>query len=85
MNWILAYINKFENLSYEKFKQMAVDPSLQPHEKVGFPDEYRKGKEPLIWRDIRSKLTNLSPSPEAHTRHGHRLQPLATTFNRSST
>jgi hypothetical protein len=39
---------------------MALDPSLLPHEKVGFPDAYRKGKEPLIWQDIQSKLTNLA-------------------------
>ncbi len=56
----LAYINKFENLNYEKFKQMALDPSLLPHEKVGFPDTYRQGKEPLIWQDICSKMTNLA-------------------------
>jgi hypothetical protein len=56
----LAYINKFENLDYEAFKQMAVDSSLLPHEKVGFPDAYRNGKEPLIWQDMLNKLSNLA-------------------------
>ncbi len=55
-----AYISKFENLDYETFKKMALDPTLLPHEKVGFPDAYRKDQEPLIWQDIQSKLTNTS-------------------------
>lgn len=55
-----TYISKFENLDYAAFKKMAVDPNLLPHEKVGFPTEYRQGKEPLIWQDIQSKLTNLN-------------------------
>jgi 2-polyprenyl-3-methyl-5-hydroxy-6-metoxy-1,4-benzoquinol methylase len=58
----LAYISKFENLNYDKFKQMAIDCSLLPCEKVGFPDIYREGKEHLIWHDIKSKLTNLNLS-----------------------
>src|SRR5579872_4674813 len=54
------YVSGFENLNYEKFKQLAVDPNLVPHEKVGFPDIYRKEKEPIIWQDILGKLTNLA-------------------------
>jgi len=54
------YISQFENLNYDKFKKMALDGSLLAHEKVGFPNTYRNGKESLIWQDICSKLTNLT-------------------------
>ncbi len=56
----LEYISKFENLDYEQFKQLALDPNLLPHEKVGFPGSYRGGKEPLIWQDIQNKMSNLA-------------------------
>jgi hypothetical protein len=48
-----------DKLTYEGFRELARDDSLSPHEKVGFPDSYRVGKEEAILRDIRSKLTNL--------------------------
>jgi hypothetical protein len=51
--------SRFENLGFEGFKALARDPSLSPHEKVGFPDAYRAGKEGPILRDIAGKLTNL--------------------------
>ena len=47
------------NLSFEKFRQLAKDDSLSRHEKVGFPDSYREGKEEEIFRDIRTKLRTL--------------------------
>jgi hypothetical protein len=52
--------SKFEDITYESFRRRATDPLLSPHEKVGFPDEYREGKEGLILDDILSKLTRLS-------------------------
>lgn len=51
---------KFEEITYESFRRRATDPSLSLHEKVGFPDAYREGKEGLILDDISSKLTRLS-------------------------
>jgi 2-polyprenyl-3-methyl-5-hydroxy-6-metoxy-1,4-benzoquinol methylase len=51
---------KFEQITYESFRRRATDPSLSLHEKVGFPDAYREGKEGLILEDITSKLTRLS-------------------------
>src|SRR5262249_30308173 len=54
------YLKRFQNLTYDDFKRLAKDPSLSCHEKVGFPDLYRKGKEELVWQDILAKLTNLS-------------------------
>ena len=52
--------SKFEDITYESFRRRATDPSLSPHEKVGFPDAYRAGKESLIFDDITSKLTRLA-------------------------
>lgn len=51
--------NTFENLTFEDFKRMAADPGLSRHEKVGFPDSYRQGKEGEIFDDICAKLRNL--------------------------
>ncbi len=39
--------SKFEDITYESFRRRATDPSLSLHEKVGFPDGYREGKETL--------------------------------------
>lgn len=50
---------RFKNLTYEGFRQLAKDDSLSAYEKIGFPNTYRKGKEAIIFRDIESKLTNL--------------------------
>jgi cyclopropane fatty-acyl-phospholipid synthase-like methyltransferase len=35
---------------------MALDDTLSPYEKIGFPDEYREGAEGAIFRDIAAKL-----------------------------
>lgn len=55
-----ANAEKFQNLNFESFRQLAKDDSLSPHEKIGFPDSYRDGKETLIFDDIKRKLPNLS-------------------------
>ncbi len=52
--------NRFENLTFDDFRKLATDPKLSRHEKVGFPDSYREGKEDDIFQDICGKLTNLS-------------------------
>jgi hypothetical protein len=54
------YNSRFENLTFEDFRRLAKDPTLSRHEKVGFPDNYRDGKEVDIFRDICEKLPNLS-------------------------
>lgn len=51
--------NRFADLTYDGFRELARDETLSPHEKVGFPDSYRAGKEEAILRDVRSKLSNL--------------------------
>lgn len=47
---------RFANLDYDAFRRMAVDPSLSPAQRIGFPDEYRSGFEAAILADIAGKL-----------------------------
>lgn len=41
---------------------MATDDRLNPHERIGFPSEYRKGYERFIFQDIVRKLKSLRQS-----------------------
>ena len=43
-------------LNFNDFKNRALDQSLSKWEKIGFPDEYRKNQEKLIFEDIYTKL-----------------------------
>ena len=43
-------------LTFEDFKKRALDNSLSPWEKIGFPDSYRKDVEKFIFNDIKTKL-----------------------------
>lgn len=56
----------FDNLDFEAFRALAGNPLLSRHEKVGFPDSYRQGKEEAIFRDLVAKLSSLQ-------RHGARV------------
>jgi cyclopropane fatty-acyl-phospholipid synthase-like methyltransferase len=51
--------DRFADLTFEGFRELARDGSLSRHEKVGFPDAYRAGKEGAILRDVRAKLSHL--------------------------
>lgn len=51
---------RFADLKFDDFRGMALDTSLSCHEKVGFPNEYREGKEEIIFDDIKSKLSSLN-------------------------
>jgi hypothetical protein len=50
---------RFADLTFDDFRRLATDASLSPYEKIGFPDEYRKGYEPAILADVRAKLPPL--------------------------
>jgi hypothetical protein len=50
---------RFDSLTYSDFRRMAVDKSLSPHERVGFPDRYREGTEKAIFSDVTAKLRPL--------------------------
>lgn len=47
---------RFKNLTFEDFKNLAQDESLSIYQKIGFPDKYRAGKEESIFIDIVQKL-----------------------------
>ncbi|RJX19158.1 MAG: class I SAM-dependent methyltransferase [Desulforudis sp.] len=50
---------KFEDLTFDDFRKHAMDESLDCYEKIGFPEEYRKGYERYIFADIKGKLEGL--------------------------
>jgi len=50
---------QFEDLRFDDFRMRARDPSLSRHEKVGFPNDYREGKEDCIFDDVFRKVKNL--------------------------
>ena len=50
----------FSDLSYEKFRDLAKKQDISKYNKVGFPNDYRKDKEELIFKDMLSKIANLS-------------------------
>ncbi|HEX8568020.1 MAG TPA: class I SAM-dependent methyltransferase [Pyrinomonadaceae bacterium] len=52
--------DKFQNLNFAAFKELAKDNSLSAHEKIGFPDSYRAGMEAVIFDDLKKKLPNLN-------------------------
>lgn len=54
--------NRFSKLGFHDFRAMASDESMSRYEKIGFPEEYRKGKERLIFDDIRRKMPALDLS-----------------------
>lgn len=51
---------RFAGLTYDGFRELALDESLSSYEKIGFPDSYRDGAEPTIVADIVGKLPALS-------------------------
>lgn len=64
-------------LTFEDFRRMASDPSLSPHERIGFPDSYREGKEAAIFADIAGKLPMLSARGKVVVDIGPGCGPLA--------
>lgn len=51
---------RLASLRYEDFKALAAEEGLSPHERIGFPDEYREGQEDAILADLTSKASNLA-------------------------
>lgn len=49
----------FDDLTFEKFRELAMTDGLSHHEKVGFPNEYREGKEGDIFADMLQKVRSL--------------------------
>jgi hypothetical protein len=55
----MSAANRFAKLDFEAFRQLAGEEGLSRHEKVGFPDDYRAGKEEAIFADMCAKLPSL--------------------------
>jgi SAM-dependent methyltransferase len=53
------HTRRFEGLTYDRFRELALDESLSSHEKIGFPNSYRDGAEAAILADIAAKLPAL--------------------------
>ena len=51
---------RFAGLTYQRFRAMAVDPTLSPHEKIGYPDAFRHGFEGAVLDDVTAKLPALA-------------------------
>jgi SAM-dependent methyltransferase len=69
---------RFADLTYEAYQRMAMDPTLSPHERCGFPDSYREGAEEAILADILSKLPALAGTGATVVDIGCGAGPLAT-------
>ncbi len=54
-----ADYQRFKDLTYESFRELAQDEGLSCYQRIGFPDSYRKGREGPIFLDILSKLPAL--------------------------
>lgn len=54
--------NKFSDLTFDQFRELACAKNISRHAKVGFPDEYREGKEEAIFLDMCTKLPELNAS-----------------------
>lgn len=52
-------LRRFDDLTFDGFRALAVDSSLSPSERIGFPDAYREGAEEEILADVLAKLPQL--------------------------
>lgn len=52
--------NRFTDIGFEDFRRFAVDKNLSNYERIGFPDNYRKGYEEAIFDEINLKLPSLA-------------------------
>jgi hypothetical protein len=68
---------RFQGLGYEDFRRLALDDTLSPHERIGFPDAYREGKDEAILTDIVGKLPALTERGRTVVDIGPGCGPLA--------
>lgn len=50
---------RFADITFDKFRERALDPTLTANEKIGFPKGFREGLTDAILADIRAKLPAL--------------------------
>ncbi len=51
---------RFANLTFDGFRELATAEGLSRYQRIGFPDAYRDGYEAAIYRDVLGKLSNLA-------------------------
>ena len=51
--------DRFRDLTFDGFRELATADGLSRFERIGFPDSYRDGYEAAIFRDVCVRLTNL--------------------------
>jgi SAM-dependent methyltransferase len=51
---------RYGHLTYEAFRQRALDPALDSWEKIGYPEAFRRGHEERLLADIEAKLPALA-------------------------
>ncbi len=56
---VAADYERFKDLTFESFRQLAQSEGLTCYQQIGFPDSYRQGHEEAIFRDICRKLPQL--------------------------
>src|SRR5215218_6930047 len=56
----MASPDRFRDLTFDGFRELATADGLSRYQRIGFPDAYRDGYEAAIFRDVLGKLTNLS-------------------------
>jgi hypothetical protein len=56
---VAADYQRFKDLTYEGFRDLARDDGLSCYQRIGFPDSYRKGHERPIFLDVLAKLPAL--------------------------
>ena len=56
--------SRSNELTFDDFKRLAADPTLNSYEKIGFPRSYREGQEERIFDDIVRKLPGLNKTAQ---------------------
>ena len=56
---VAADYQRFKDLTYDGFRELARAEGLSPCQQIGFPDSYRRGHEEAIFRDVCAKLPHL--------------------------
>lgn len=59
----MAEHERFQGLDFDGFRRLASAEGISDHERVGFPDSYRAGREEAILADILHKLPALGSQP----------------------
>lgn len=68
---------RFADLSYDRFREMALDPALSANEKTGLPDAFREGLDEAVLADVVAKVPALAGTGRRILDIGSGCAPLA--------